>query len=69
MTLARRLQAAIARHKVTKSQVAELTGISRQQLGKIVSGANPNPGILLVERIADAIGISVAELYGETDDG
>lgn len=65
MTLAERLQAAIARRKMSQTEVADAVGISKQQFGLIVSGKNPNPGILLVERIAEAIGISVAELYAE----
>jgi transcriptional regulator with XRE-family HTH domain len=68
MSLAHRLQRAIAARNMTQSEVADAVGMSRQQLGKIVGGANPNPGILMVEKIAEAIGVSMAELYRDEDD-
>jgi transcriptional regulator with XRE-family HTH domain len=68
MSLAHRLQRAIAARNMTQSEVADAVGMSRQQLGKIVSGANPNPGILMVEKIAEAIGVSMAELYRDEDE-
>jgi transcriptional regulator with XRE-family HTH domain len=68
MSLAHRLQRAIAARNMTQSEVADAVGMSRQQLGKIVGGANPNPGILMVEKIAEAIGVSMAELYRDEDE-
>jgi transcriptional regulator with XRE-family HTH domain len=49
------------------SEVSRLAGLSRQQVHRIVSGSNPNPGILLVERIAGAMGLSLGELFADED--
>lgn len=67
MTLAARLQRLFDRHHTTQTEVADAAGMARQQVGKIVSGAAKNPGILTVERIVEAAGGTMRELY--EDDG
>lgn len=62
MTLADRLRAAIPDRGFTPAEVARLAGLHRQALHAIASGANPNPKLDTVARIAGALGLSLAEL-------
>jgi DNA-binding phage protein len=49
------------------NSVAEMAGMERMQVYRIVQGKTPNPGILTVERIVEAAGGTMRELYD--DDG
>jgi transcriptional regulator with XRE-family HTH domain len=65
MTLSDRLRRLLEARSMSISEVSRLAGLSRQQVHRIVSGSNPNPGILLVERIAGAMGLSLGELFAD----
>jgi transcriptional regulator with XRE-family HTH domain len=69
MTVSERLRRLLVRRNTTQSEVAEAAGMSRQQVGQIASGAVPNPGILTVERIVEAAGGTMIELYAEDEGG
>lgn len=64
-SLARRLQIVFASRPINQSEVAQAAGMTRQKVSMIVTGANPNPGIQTVERIAEAIGITLGELFAD----
>ncbi|HZC45572.1 MAG TPA: substrate-binding domain-containing protein, partial [Candidatus Acidoferrum sp.] len=52
---------------LTQTELARRTGISRQALGAIESGAY-HPGVTVAIRIARELGASVEALFGEADD-
>lgn len=54
------VERAIAR--LSQAQLAERAGISRPTLSKIERGVAPDVGIGIIQRIADALGTSVANL-------
>ncbi len=54
------VERAIAR--LSQAQLAERAGISRPTLSKIERGVAPDVSISIIQRIADALGTSVAEL-------
>lgn len=49
------------------SEAAELAGMTRQQVWRIVSGANPNPEYLTLVRIVEAVGGTMGELFADED--
>lgn len=56
--------------KLSQKQLAELSKIPQQTISSIESGSRPNPGILTLYPIAQALGCSVDDLYtkdGETE--
>lgn len=63
MTLPDRLRALLDRKGYSITDAADAAGMSRQQVHSIVSGKVPNPGITTVERIVEAVGATMAELY------
>jgi transcriptional regulator with XRE-family HTH domain len=67
MTVAARLQRLLAKYDLSVNSVAEMAGMERMQVYRIVQGKTPNPGILTVERIVEAAGGTMRELYD--DDG
>lgn len=67
MTLADRLQRLFAAKGLSISGVAETAGMERQQVHRIVAGKVANPGVLTVQRIVEAAGATMAELFADTD--
>lgn len=63
MTLAERLQRLLAAKGLSISGVAETAGMERQQVHRIVTGKVANPGVLTVQRIVEAAGGTMAELF------
>lgn len=63
MTLSDRLQALLRRNGFNANSAAEAAGMERQQVWRIVTGKTVNPGIRTVERIVEAIGGTMAELF------
>jgi len=45
------------------NQLSDLSGVSQSYLSDLVSGKKVNPGILRLEMIADALGISLSEFF------
>lgn len=66
--LAARLQSLLDERGLSIAEVAREAGMAKQQLHAILSGKNPNPGVLTVQRIASAIGVTLAELFGAGDE-
>ena len=54
------------KHKISRYRLSQLTGMSRQALGKIVSKESI-PTIPTIEKICDAFGITLAQFF--TKDG
>lgn len=67
MTLAERLRRLIAARGFSISEAAKLAGMEKMQAHRIASGANPNPGVLTVERLVAAIGATMGELFADED--
>lgn len=67
MTLADRLQRLLAGRGFSISETARAAGMEKQQLWRIVSGRNENPGIKTIERIVEAVGGTMAELFAEEE--
>ncbi len=63
MTLGERLIRLIRKRGLTQTRVSEASGVSRQQVNRIVKGSLPNPGILTVEKIVEGIGSTMREFY------
>lgn len=68
MTLAQRLQRLIAKYHMSQSNVADAAGMTRQQISRIINGSNAEPKIATVERIVEAIGSTMVELYQQEQD-
>jgi transcriptional regulator with XRE-family HTH domain len=54
------------KHKVSQEELARQAGITYSTLIKIESGANSNPTMKTMGKIADALGVSLDELAGRT---
>jgi transcriptional regulator with XRE-family HTH domain len=67
MTLAERLRRLLDARGSTIAEVAKMAGMPRQQVWRVVSGANDNPEIRTVERIVEAIGGTMAELFADEE--
>jgi transcriptional regulator with XRE-family HTH domain len=52
------------KHKISQEELARQAGITYSTLIKIESGANDNPTIKTVKKIADALRVSLDELVG-----
>jgi transcriptional regulator with XRE-family HTH domain len=67
MTPSERLRFLLARRGYTVADAADAAGMFRQQLWRIIAGKVPNPGILTVERIVEAVGASMHDLYPDQE--
>ena len=47
---------------LTQEQLARRAGVTQGHLSQIESGARPNPGALIVKRLARALDVPLAEL-------
>ena len=52
------------KHKISQEELAKKAGITYSTLIKIESGANDNPTIKTMKKIADALDVSLDELVG-----
>ncbi len=62
----KRLKAARIAKGVTQTELAARIGVTAQAVSSFEKGTK-EPKMEMVKRIAEALGISVAELYGRTD--
>lgn len=62
----KRLKAARIEKGVTQAELAARIGVTAQAVSSFEKGTK-EPKMEMVKRIAEALGISVAELYGRTD--
>ncbi len=62
--LAKTIKELRKKHKISQEQLAQKAGITYSTLIKIESGANDNPTIKTMKRIADALEVSLDELVG-----
>lgn len=68
MTFPDRLRQVVPDRGFTMAEVARLAGMSRQALHPIASGKNPAPTLPVLKRIADAMGLSLSELFEGVDE-
>ena len=54
------------KHKISQEELAKQAGITYSTLIKIESGANDNPTIKTMKKIADALDVSLDELAGRS---
>ena len=47
---------------LTQEELAKRTGVTREYLTMLESGARRNPSLAVLQRLAKALGVSVAEL-------
>jgi len=52
------------KHKISQEELARQAGITYSTLIKIESGANENPTIKTMKKIADALDVSLDQLVG-----
>lgn len=64
---AARLRRILDERGLSIAEVARDAGMHKQQVHMILSGKNPNPGVLTVARIIEAAGGTMAELFGDDD--
>lgn len=62
--LAKTIKELRKKHKISQEKLAHKAGITYSTLIKIESGANDNPTIKTMKRIADALEVSLDELVG-----
>jgi transcriptional regulator with XRE-family HTH domain len=62
--LATTIKALRKKHKISQEELARKAGITYSTLIKIESGANDNPTIKTMKKIADALEVSLDELVG-----
>lgn len=67
MTISDRLQRLLVVKGFSISGVAETAGMERQQVHRIVTGKVANPGVLTVQRIVEAAGATMGELFADND--
>jgi transcriptional regulator with XRE-family HTH domain len=67
VTLSDRLKHMFDERGVSISEAARLAHMEKQQVHRIVSGRNANPGIATVRRIVEGIGGTMAELFADED--
>lgn len=60
-----RINELITEKGTTQTEVAQAAGIDQPHLSKIASGRIRNPKIRTLQAIASALGVTVADLYGE----
>lgn len=52
-------------HELSQEQLAQKSGITYSTLIKLESGANKNPTIETVQKLANAFGVGLDEMVGE----
>jgi len=62
--LAKSIKELRKKHKISQEELAKKAGITYSTLIKIESGANDNPTIKTIRKIADALDVSLDELAG-----
>ena len=62
--LAKTLKELRKKHKISQEELARKAGITYSTLIKIESGANDNPTIKTIKKIADTLDVSLDELVG-----
>lgn len=67
MTLSERLHRLLDERGCSIAEAAKLAGMESQQAWRIVTGKTTNPGILTVQRLVEAIGGTIAELFADED--
>jgi transcriptional regulator with XRE-family HTH domain len=68
VTLSDRLKRLFDERGVSISEAARFAGMEKQQVHRIVSGRNANPGIATVRRIVEGIGGTLGELFADEDE-
>jgi transcriptional regulator with XRE-family HTH domain len=48
--------------ELSQMELAERSGVSQAQISAIEGGHKPNPGVITIKKLADALDIPVAEL-------
>jgi transcriptional regulator with XRE-family HTH domain len=67
VTLSDRLKRLFDERGVSISEAARFARMEKQQVHRIVSGRNANPGIATVQRIVEGIGGTLGELFADED--
>lgn len=62
--LAKTIKELRKKHKISQEELARKAGITYSTLIKIESGANDNPTIKTIKKIADTLDVSLDELVG-----
>jgi len=62
--LAKTIKELRKKHKISQEELARKAGMTYSTLIKIESGANDNPTIKTMKKIADALEVSLDELVG-----
>ena len=65
--LAQNIKKLRKKHKLSQEQLARKAGITYSTLIKIESGANGNPTINTLKKLADALDVSLDELVGRDE--
>lgn len=60
-----RLRDLMDERRLTYSQVAELSGVADETVGRIMRGDTGDPGIVTVAKIANGLGVTVGWILGE----
>lgn len=65
VTLAGRLQRLLAARHCTITEAADASGMPKQQVWRIVTGKVENPGVITVQRLVEALGGTLGELFAD----
>jgi transcriptional regulator with XRE-family HTH domain len=65
MTLSDRLRRMLDDRGCTISEAARMARMEKQQVWRIVTGKNTNPGVETLQRIVEAVGGTMAELFAD----
>lgn len=65
MTLADRLRRMLDDRGYTIAETAKRAGMLKQQVHNIASGDNDNPGVKTLQRIVEAVGGTMGELFAD----
>jgi transcriptional regulator with XRE-family HTH domain len=69
MTLSDRLRRLLDDRGCSISEAAKLATMEKQQVWRIVTGRNANPGVQTVQRLVEAVGGTMAELFADKEAG
>jgi transcriptional regulator with XRE-family HTH domain len=69
MTLSDRLRRMLDDRGCSISEAARLARLEKQQTWRIVTGRNANPGIQTIQRLVEAVGGTMAELFADEEAG
>ncbi len=65
MNISERLKTIIDNKKISQYKLAQLSGVTKQTINRIINNDTPNPGKETIQKLAKGLNMTVSELLGE----